>query len=445
MTIVMPRLDRDSAAALIKHHRHAALNEIEAAMPDLTPVPTYSPVGGARIEQGDLESLREAVMTLAREHGMPQPGAREHLQVFEGRAARVLHERLPMTPHEASQEEVWSYVTCCWLLDVAIWRFGAETSDDRFIGHLNRNTFRRMWWRAEILGADVDLTRLGEDELVNIMERPTLSSDRRLARAIALEFLDRVERGIAPERMRLMREATKRVLRLTPFVALSALDDHAVGLFVSDAFDAAAAGLAGESLVIPPRVSQSPRQPSSDVTNAPVMTFRPPSDEADPTNGTQGSVDNFDEIAQAALDIVRRTGMVTTQALREVVPITSDEAREVFRVLIERGELARRGVKRGTHYVLPDSQPRQQVPEPSPGRSVPPPPRPSPRAPARPRQSQAETALRRLLRRGPLRCRRAHRPCGPSRPNGRGCDVPAQLALGVRARLRSLGRSARHL
>ena len=38
-----------------------------------------------------------------------------------------------------------------------------------------------MWWRAEVLGPDVDLAKLGEDELVNIMERPTLFSDRRLA------------------------------------------------------------------------------------------------------------------------------------------------------------------------------------------------------------------------------------------------------------------------
>ena len=100
-----------------------------------------------------------------------------------------------MTPHEASQDEVWSYLTCCWLLDVAFWRFGADASIDRFIGHLNRNTFRRMWWRAEVLGPDVDLAQLGEDELVNIMERPTLFSDRRLARTIALELLSRVTEG----------------------------------------------------------------------------------------------------------------------------------------------------------------------------------------------------------------------------------------------------------
>ena len=91
-----------------------------------------------------------------------------------------------MTPHEASHEEVWSYLTCCWLLDVAVWRFGAEADERRYIGNVNRNTFRRLWWRGRSW-AEIDLTRLGEDELVNIMERPTIAADRRLARAIAVK------------------------------------------------------------------------------------------------------------------------------------------------------------------------------------------------------------------------------------------------------------------
>ena len=191
-----------------------------------------------RLSKGSGRNVR-----LAADHGMPEP-IRE-VSVFEGRAAQALRRALPMSPHEASQEEVWSYLTCCWLLDVAIWRFGEDASDDRFIGHVNRNTFRRMWWREEVLGSAVDLTRLGEDELVNIMERPTLYVDVRLAQAIAREFLSRVDRGDVPDRMRLMREATKRLLRLTPFLAFMALADDQVDLVVADAFDAALAGLRG--------------------------------------------------------------------------------------------------------------------------------------------------------------------------------------------------------
>ena len=104
-----------------------------------------------------------------------------------------------------------------------------------------------MWWRADVLGDGIDLTQLGEDELVNITERPAVASDRRLAQAVAREFLARVDRGEADSRMQLMREAMKRLLRLTPFVAFAALDETAVQLVVEDIFNAAAAGLAGNT------------------------------------------------------------------------------------------------------------------------------------------------------------------------------------------------------
>jgi hypothetical protein len=393
-------LDRDSAKELIDRHKHSDLAVITEAMPDLSPVVTYSPVGGARIEHEELQTLREAIVALAREHGMPTPA--ERVADFEGRGARLLHRLLPMTPHEASHEEVWSYITCCWLFDVAVWRFGASADEARFIGNLNRNTFRRMWWRAEVLGPDIDLTRLGEDELVNIMERPTIASDLRLARTLAAEFLDRVDRGSAPERMKLMREATKRLLRLTPFVAFAVLDDAEIRLLVSDTFDAASAGIAGDAIVVPVRGGDARRPASPEVTGIPTMTIAAPSGDTHTGGAAARRIRNFDDVAQAALDIVRRTGRVTNITLREVVPITSDEAREVFQALMERGELVRRGVKRGTHYVLPepthssdDADAVDRVSTPSVPPSAPPPAVSPPRG-----QRPSETALRRLLRRG---------------------------------------------
>ena len=395
--MMLPRLDRDSAIEIVDRHRHTPLADIAAAMPDLTPTVTYSPVGGARAERHDLERVRREVVELAQRYGMPRTATREQFQRFEGEAARVIHGQLPLTPYEASQEEVWSYVTCCWLLDVAVWRFGAETTYERFIGHLNRNTFRRMWWRAEIFGPSIDLSRLGEDELVNIMERPTLFSDRRLTRAIAAEFLGRLDRDGIRDRMNLMREATKRLLRLTPFVAFSALEDEDVQLVVRDAFDTAAHGLAGRVAVMPIRSRETPYDTSPDVIVIERMSIVAEAHVPQPL-GHRRRLNDFDDVAEAAMDIVRRTGLVTNIALREVVPITSDEAREVFASLMERGALVRRGVKRGTHYVLPEtSEDADDVGQPP---SVPPPrPEPAYVAPRRPLRP-SETALRRLLRRG---------------------------------------------
>lgn len=393
MSVTLPRLDRSAVRHILESTMSADVAVVADAMPLTPPSVTFSETGGQRLQ--DLGPLRASLRALADEHGWP--AAPQRTAEFEGRAARLLHAALPISPHEASQEEVWSYVTCCWLLDIAVWRFGHEADERRFVGNVNRNTFRRMWWRAEILGPDVDLTLLGEDELVNIMERPTIASDQRLARAVAMEFLSRVDSGVAGDRMHLMRDGMKRLLRLTPFVSFPALADPDLRLLVADVFDAAAAGLAGESLALPQRADSRDLEPVPDLQM--IERLSVVSDSDDPSARTHDR--DFDTVAQVAVDIARRAGRVTNMSLREVAAITSDEAREVFKSLLDEGVLVRRGVKRGTHYVLAEDGPSDQeaavrvVPEPPSSASATPPTERI-RTPAR---SANETPLRRLLRR----------------------------------------------
>jgi hypothetical protein len=258
-----------------------------------------------------------------------------------------------LSPHESSGEDVWSFLTCCWLLDVALWRFGADADRRRFIGDVNRNTFRRLWWRAEILcggpESEAAMRVLGEDELVNIMERPTLARDVRLARCIVAVFSGRA--GSLPDvglgRMDVMRDLTKRVLRLTPFIDLAALGQVALERTVQDQMDRSIAALLGRP---PPAAvliedgfgfQESPGVERLDEIAA-------PGDQA--PDGQLGDED----LSELALDLARRTGRVTNGGLRELVPgLTSDEARAVLTGLLNRGRLERRGEKRGTHYVIP--------------------------------------------------------------------------------------------
>ncbi|MFL0274641.1 hypothetical protein [Mycobacterium sp. SMC-19] len=360
--IVLPRIARHSATELLKVHLGSGLAEIASSMRDFTPTITYTPVGGQRVETHELEQLRTDILALAREHGMPDRITEP--SVFEGRGARLLRESLPMSANEASHEEVWSYLTCCWLLDVAVWRFGADADKRRFIGNVNRNTFRRLWWRAEILGPDIDLTQLGEDELVNIMERPTIASDRRLARTVALEFLARVHEGAADSRMQLMREAMKRLLRLTPLMAFQALADHELRAVVEQCFTAAAEGLAGGGSTGTGRHRQKVGQDASlgprelppvspGVTVVERMTIT--DEDSFGSTAVEAVNPDFDIAASKALSIAKGVGRVTNTSLRELVPITSSEAREVLQSLVRDGLLASRGVRRGTHYILSDS------------------------------------------------------------------------------------------
>lgn len=360
--IVLPRLSRESALQLIDSLPISDLVELGSAMPDNSQAVTYTPVGGTRITDVDLSKLRTEVLSLAREYGMPD--SVQNPSEFEGRTARLLREHLDISPNEASHEEVWSYLTCCWLLDVAVWRFGVNADRRRFVGNVNRNTFRRLWWRAEVLGSAVDLTRLGEDELVNIMERPTIAADMRLARAVAQEFLSRVHRGAADSRMQLMREAMKRLLRLTPLISIAALDERDLQSVVEEIFDAAAVGLSGQAPSSagrhraeedPSRTKTYPPPPTSaGVVAIPRLTIVdvafPPAAPADTIKEP-----DFEGAAAAALQIARSTGRVTNSNLRELVAITSGEAREVLQTLVRDGTLSRRGVRRGTYYVLAEA------------------------------------------------------------------------------------------
>jgi predicted HTH transcriptional regulator len=64
---------------------------------------------------------------------------------------------------------------------------------------------------------------------------------------------------------------------------------------------------------------------------------------------------DFEFATSKALAIARGVGRVTNTSLRELVPITSGEAREVLQSLVRDGLLASRGVRRGTYYILAES------------------------------------------------------------------------------------------
>jgi hypothetical protein len=71
------------------------------------------------------------------------------------------------------------------LPDLALWRWKAKKTDERFIGGAERSCFQRLWLRSYVLGGDL-ASQLQEDEAVNIFERPeALGGNRRLSFAIA--------------------------------------------------------------------------------------------------------------------------------------------------------------------------------------------------------------------------------------------------------------------
>jgi hypothetical protein len=227
---VYPRLP---TAAALHHLREFAdrppadLRHLSAVEhPDAAPVAT----GGSPVPTEVLRDVAREVRLLADHLAFPDELGRARVADFDIPCGLLLHDRMRIVPADAAAEGVWSFLSLVVLPDVAVWRFPSR-AQDRLTGR-PRNVFRRPWWRVEILGQagsgtlDEGGAPLGEDEMVQIMERPRLAANPAVARSVA-----RVLRRstVTPGgRSELMRDLAKRYLRLMPVVSLDSLDADAL-------------------------------------------------------------------------------------------------------------------------------------------------------------------------------------------------------------------------
>jgi hypothetical protein len=218
----------------------------------------YSPTGGRRAMQSDVSSLRASIVSIAKANGYPSGGAEEGWARFDSEAAAALHSTMDISANEASRPGVWAFMTCVLLCDIVRWRFpgGATgTPKERFLFG-RRNALLRLWRRAFILGDPQHedryylLRALGEDELVQIMERPFLAGTGPLARAVGRELLSAAARDASVPRRHLIREAQKYIRRLASFVAFDSLDPEVLNGMVRGVFEQVAqAAAAAEARV----------------------------------------------------------------------------------------------------------------------------------------------------------------------------------------------------
>ena len=163
---------------------------------------TFAPTGGTRVPEHALHELRRSLIHDAHQLGFPGEVRKGTVISFDARAARLLMEKLPIPPGEASRDDVWAFLTLVLLPDIATWRFSDQQSS-RILGGV-RNTFQRLWWRARVLHDPESkepyaLLELQEDALVGLMERPALSSNPKVALAIA-KAVARLANTLPPSR-----------------------------------------------------------------------------------------------------------------------------------------------------------------------------------------------------------------------------------------------------
>ncbi len=219
---------------------------------------TFTSVGGQR--QGG-EALARAVAyglrELAEKDGYPRSPKVTRRRSFDLRAAVFLHQKLsPAVPAEPMRLEWWQLLACVLVPDLVLWRFRgrdgntiAHVDEQRFLGSWVRNTFSRLWWRAELLSdpgegdpyhlIDTAAGGLLEDNMVALIERPWTAGHPQLAKTIAQVFLRTLDstdfnEDVENPRQLLMRELMKRVIRRSSYTVWTALTHEETSAVVEE-------------------------------------------------------------------------------------------------------------------------------------------------------------------------------------------------------------------
>lgn len=255
--VVWPRLPEAAARALLNDIEGKNPAELRASASLFHPDAAEVEVGGRKVGKSVIENVCHNLRSCADGLGFPEPLNRAAVTRFDRPATRILHDSMRIVVSDAAADGVWSYLSLVALPDLSVWRW-PERAPDRLLGR-PRNVFRRLWWRGEVIGSDlIDVKGgLGEDELVNIMERTTLAANRKLARAMASAVVGLGETGVA--RSEVMRDLGRRVLRTQSVLCLDALDSGQVRAVVADALKLSVEALRTDApasnLVVPSQAS----------------------------------------------------------------------------------------------------------------------------------------------------------------------------------------------
>lgn len=228
------RLEAQSVVRLsVEEARSVARTDFRDAM--------FPPSGGRQVAPSDLTLIASLIRSVATESGYPQLVGRSDKARFDARVAVNLHKEMEIGRSEASEPGIWSFLCIRVLPDIVHWRFGPGPSADRFLGRNRgvRNALGRLWWRAELLasgGDAVDLALLGEDQIVQIAERPTIASNVTLAREIARQYL-RAAEGFDGSSELLMRETIKRLRRKGSFLEFAAMPKTLLDRLIAEEFN----------------------------------------------------------------------------------------------------------------------------------------------------------------------------------------------------------------
>jgi hypothetical protein len=237
-----PRMPLHEAAQAWEVLREQSLAEIGASL-DLTTVRAqYYPLARQRAGSEELLNLRAKILGIAEEFGFPSAVSSKVLVEFDRSVGPEVHAQMTIMPADASSIEVWNFINTVVVPDIVLWRYGrfhAQSkkwviSEDRLFD-MTRTTIGRLWWRVHLLGPEL-AGKLGEDEVVNLLEKPRIGGYPLLSRAMGAHLLAFASDSNTGRRMELFRDATKRLLRKMAVQSVFVMTPRQIDDFVTSLF-----------------------------------------------------------------------------------------------------------------------------------------------------------------------------------------------------------------
>jgi len=239
--ILYPRLDNLTALQLHRDMEGKTLVELLEMSSIEHRDAIYTQTGGVNIDDASLQNIAEEIRSLAKECGYPDKKDQKMQARFDARAAAWLYSNMDISFGEVVRKDVWSFITLVMLPDVSKWRFPGFNTE-RLLGGV-RNVFQRLWYRAYMfdLGGKEEtrwklLEALTEDAMVAIIERPSISANRELAKNIGLSWI-RTSNLVGREKMEAVNRTAMKYLRQTiPLICLDALSESNIKYYIDDCY-----------------------------------------------------------------------------------------------------------------------------------------------------------------------------------------------------------------
>ena len=230
-----PRLPNHVAGIIVQGLVGCGLSELEQMSQTEHDSMEFGATGGHKVGGNELRDLRTSIRSCAKELGYPADMSIKTRNCFDCRIAEVLFETMGISANEASNDTVWQFLSCVLVPEIARWRFPGDniTSRARYLGG-GRNIFQRLWWRAylfrdtESVHPYSELGFLSEDELVQIVERTSISGYPLLVRVISRLYVNFLMETGFENRIHLMRDLMKRLMRFTPFIYFEAMREEEI-------------------------------------------------------------------------------------------------------------------------------------------------------------------------------------------------------------------------